>query len=569
MMRYMNTGHPEQEIRQAIDRALLLIGVAVTPYAIEHPGDMTHGDYASNVAMAHAKHAGMNPRVLAESIQNHISGTLDMVKEISIAGPGFLNFTLKREYFASVTQDILSNTTGWGRHDTLKGSEVLFEYTSPNLFKPLHVGNLVGNIVGESLSRLMENAGAIVHRINYPSDIGLTVAKAVWGLTSTSGNPDNILDLGRAYVEGNRAYEEGGDRKIAIEAINRALYLGEDETLMTLRRRGIQTSLARLDELCRILGTSFDTVFFESEVGPIGKALVEKGKAEHVFQESEGAVVYKGEKAGLHTRVFLNAQGLPTYEAKDLGNFQKKCDAYPNWTHSMVVTGNEQSEYFKVVFAAIKELFPEARTRELIHIPTGFLTLSTGKMSSRLGNVLTGESLIEELRAEAYEKAVNTRAKDVSVLADMIAVAALKYQILRQKVGGDMIFDKAQALSFEGDAGPYIQYTHARASSLLRTADERQIAPSCDAPIQTPYELERYLYRFPEVTLRAQEERSPHYLTTYLTELSAYFNAFYAHERIAEVGDSTAPYKIALTLGVKLTLARGLELLGMSAPSEM
>ncbi len=569
MMPYMEDTHPAHHIRSAIDDALRTLSIPVSPYVVEYPADVTHGDLASSVALVHAKVSGHPPRVLAQSLVDILQHTIPHVDRIDIAGPGFLNFTLSRAYMQGMVAHACASQGEWGAHTTLRGSTVLFEYTSPNLFKPLHIGNLVGNIIGESLSRLMENAGATVHRINYPSDIGLTVAKGVWGIQHTGGNPDNIQDLGRAYVAGHQAYEAGHEDKDAIVDINRALYAGTDEALMDIRARGIATSLARLSDLCRLLGTEFDTVIFESEAGPIGTEIVKEGIKKHIFVLSDGAVVYPGEKVGLHTRVFLNAQGLPTYEAKDLGNFQKKRAAYPDWTHSVVVTGNEQTEYFKVMFEVMKELFPEARERTMMHIPTGFLTLTTGKMSSRLGNVLTGESLIESLREEALDKATHTRASDVEALADMIAVSALKYQILRQKVGGDILFDKAQALSFEGDSGPYVQYTHARAASIGRLAKERGIMAHTDLAPTVPYILERYLYRFPSVTLRAVTEHSPHYLTTYMIELASLFNAFYAQERILEAGDVHAPYKVALTLAVQHTLARGLALLGMSAPEEM
>jgi arginyl-tRNA synthetase len=202
----------------------------------------------------------------------------------------------------------------WGSSDVFAGKEILLEYTSPNLFKPLHVGNLVGNIIGESLARLFEYAGATVRRINYPSDIGLTVAKGVWGLTKTGGNPEDIMALGEAYRFGNEGYENDPAAKAEIEAVNRALYASTDEVLSALRTKGIVTSKARLDALCALLGTTFDAVIYESEAGPQGTETV-KSHIGDVFEESEGAIVYKGEKVGLHTRVFLNSQGLPTYEA--------------------------------------------------------------------------------------------------------------------------------------------------------------------------------------------------------------------------------------------------------------
>lgn len=531
----------------AIREALVELGVAELDFVVEHPAELSHGDYASNAALG---------------------GQIEYVEKIDIAGPGFLNFHLSRDFFTTAVSRASETGAAWGRSDALKDELILFEYTSPNLFKPLHIGNLVGNIIGESCTRLAEFSGATVKRINYPSDIGLTVAKGVWGLQATGGEPGDIAALGAAYQKGNEAYEAGGAEKDAIDAVNQALYTDSDATLSALRRQGIATSKARLDELCRMLGTVFDTVITESEASGPGTDIVKEHIGD-VFVESDGAVVYQGEKVGLHTRVFLNSKGLPTYEAKDLGNFVRKRALYPEWTQSIIVTGNEQAEYFKVLYAAIKELFPEARERSLEHIPTGFLTLTTGKMSSRKGNVLTGESLLEEMTAVAHERAAEARTDDINALTEAVAVAALKYQILRHNVGSNIIFDKEKALSFEGDSGPYVQYTHARIVSVLEKAAAVGVCPDIQLPPPQPYDIERILYRFPEVVAAAWRERAPHKVAGFLIELAGTFNTFYANERIADPSDPHAPYKATIADAVCQTLKNGLFLLGIRAPEKM
>jgi arginyl-tRNA synthetase len=557
------------DIETHIKKALTKLDLEHVSFSVEHPADNSHGDYATSVALASAKQLKQNPRAIAEALRAELQGTIACVDRIEIVSPGFINFYLKRSFFADTLSQIRENSHAWGRNAGETGEEVLFEYTSPNLFKPLHIGNLVGNIIGESLARLHEYAGAKVRRINYPSDIGLTVAKGVWGIIHTSGNPDDINDLGKAYVAGNMAYESGGAEKDKIESINRSLYAGTDQKLNEIRTRGIATSRARISELCSLLGTSFDAEIFESQASSVGTELVRTHTVSGVFEESDGAMVYRGDKKGLHTRVFLNSQGLPTYEAKDLGNFSIKQEIYPSWTQAAVVTGNEQTEYFKVIIAALRDVFPEIGDKVIEHIPTGFLTLTTGKMSSRKGNVLTGESLIEKLRIEAMARAEETRTDDVQKLADIIAVGALKYQILRQKVGTNIIFDKKQALSFEGDSGPYLQYTHARTVSVLKKARDVGVVPSTDNLPSEPYPIERILYQFPEVIQRALTERSPHYLVTFLSELAGAYNAFYASERIADPADSYAPYKAEITDAVRITLANGLFALGIEAPDKM
>ena len=558
----------ESVIREAVIEALKSLGLPEASFAVEHPAEVSHGDYACNIAMVLAKQVGKSPRAVAEELQAALTDQIEYVDRIEIAGPGFLNFYLTRDFFSTEISRAQKAGSSWGKNADEVGEVVLLEYTSPNLFKPLHIGNLVGNIVGESLARLYEFSGATVKRLNYPSDIGPVVAKAVWGLKQTGGDAGDISALGEAYRFGNDAFDNNPEAKAEIDAVNQALYAGSDAELSALRAKGITTSKQKLDAICARLGTVFDAEIFESEVGDVGVGVV-RDNLGTVFTESEGAIVYEGEKVGLHTRVFINSKGLPTYEAKDLGNLQKKTDLFPNWTTSIVVTGNEQTEYFKVLFAAVRELYPEVKDKTLEHIPTGFLTLTTGKMSSRKGNVLTGESLLEEMEEAARAKAAETRTDDIEALTEQVAVAALKYQILRQSVGSNIVFDKEQALSFEGDSGPYLQYTIARIGSVLEKAKEAGVVPSLtEAPTEV-FAVERLVYQFEEVIREALQERAPHKVVGYLTELAGAFNSFYAHEKIADATDTYAPYKAAVAEAVATTLKNGLLVLGMKAPAKM
>jgi arginyl-tRNA synthetase len=558
----------KEEIRAAIEHALKTLGIEGVEFVVDFPTDKVSGaDYFSNVAMAAAKKVGKPPLEIAALIVD--SFWMQNV-EARPAGPGFINFYVDQSWYTNQLKNILADEEGWAKGDSQKGKVVLVEYTSPNLFKPLHVGNLVGNIIGESLTRLFEFEGATVKRLNYPSDIGLTVAKAVWGLMQTGGNPEDINALGEAYRFGNDAYDNDETAKEKIVEVNQALYSGSDTELSAIRAKGIATSKGQLDAICARLGTKFDAVIYESEAADIGIKTVQDNTG-RVFEESDGAVVYKGEKVGLHTRVFLNSKGLPTYEAKDLGNFVLKQQQFPTWGTSLIVTGNEQTEYFKVLYASIKELYPDitATGRTLEHVPTGFLTLTTGKMSSRKGNVLTGESLLEDMEEAARVKAAETRTDNVDELTEQVAVAALKYQILRQAVGSNIVFDKERALSFEGDSGPYLQYTYARIQSVLEKAAGLGITPSVEVMPDALYEVQRVLSRFPAVTETALFERSPHKVATYLTELASAFNTFYAHEKIADVSDKYRNYKTAVTKAVGVTLAQGLWVLGIKAPERM
>lgn len=542
-------------IETAIKNALAEMSAGEVAFVVERPGDMTHGDYATNAALAAAKVLKKNPREVATELQTKL-GNIPGVEKTEVAGAGFINFYLSTEALSTTVQEAVQDA--WGMNGLYKGKVVMVEYTSPNLFKPLHIGNLIGNILGESLARLFEASGANVKRLNYPSDIGLTIAKGVWGLQKHNFDPTDIGQLGKAYVAGNEAYESG-EAKAEIEEVNRALYAASNTEWSALREKGIATSLKHLHELLRKLGTKgFDNEFFESQSGPLGQELVKKNVGT-VFEESEGAIVYKGE----HTRVFLNSQGLPTYEAKEVGLFTLKQGAYPEFDISVTVTGKEQADFFRIVFDAIRKLFPDKTAgKQLVHISTSFLKLTTGKMSSRLGNVITGESLLAEVTEAARNR-------------EDVAVGALKYTVLKQGSGKDIIFDPEKSLSLEGDSGPYVQYALVRARSLLKKAASAEEVnyrkAEYDQDFQefgSSYRLKRLLVHFPDVISRSAQELEPHHVVTYLTELAAVFNSWYATERVIVDGTIGQGQK-ELIKAVEHTLHKGLDVLGIPAPQEM
>jgi arginyl-tRNA synthetase len=269
-----------------------------------------------------------------------------------------------------------------------------------------------------------------------------------------------------------------------------------------------------------------------------------------VFESSDGAVVFKGaEEEGLHTRVFINSDGLPTYEAKELGLAKIKFDEFP-YDQSIVVTGNEIQAYFKVLLKAMSLVFPDlaAKTKHVAH---GMLRLPTGKMSSRTGDVITAEFLLAE--------AMKAR-EDVT---EPIAVAAIKYSILKQAPGRDIIFDLEKSLSFLGDSGPYLQYTAVRAQAIISKA------PNLMAELagEEPTAAEKLLIRFPDLAAFAAQELAPNYIVTYLLELASAFNAYYAQNRI--IGSGAENYRLALTAAVAQVLKNGLELLGIQTPDKM
>jgi len=563
-----------ERIIEALQRAIKTLGLEGL-VVLEHPGDLSHGDYSTNIALVASKKAGKNPRALAEEIVKNL-GIIEGVLKIETAGAGFINFHLARSFFSESIPAIIERGESWGSNATLKGKKIIVEYSQPNPFKPFHIGHLMSTTVGESISRLVEWSGATIFRANYQGDIGPHVAKGIWGLQKNNLNPESIQDLGDAYVIGNTAYEDDVASKAEIDSINKRLYEG-DASLKDIYDKGRATSLAHFEDLYAVLGTKFDEYFFESDAWRVGLQIVEEGKAKGIFEESDGAIVFKGEKVGLHTRVFVTSKGTPTYEAKELGLAEMKRKLFP-FDLNVTTIAVEQDGYFKVVEAAMAELWPSVAGK-YTHTAFGMMQLSSGKMSSRKGNIITGESLIEEMRAKALAKMEGRVFESEEIkrdVADAVAVSAIKYSILKQSTGKNIIFDPEASLSFEGDSGPYLQYSYVRAQAVLRKAKEEKIpALSSDFIYQITErmpevtELERTLYRFPEAVERAEKEREPHHITTLLTELASAFNSWYATGKIVDSADALSPYKVGLAKAFALTMKNGLTILGIRAPEVM
>lgn len=551
---------------------------------LEHPEEISNGDYSTNIAMVLAKDMAENPKELAIKIVHKIlDNKPEEISKVAVAGPGFINFYLADTFLINSVAEVIKLGAEYGTNKKLKGEKTVVEYTDPNPFKEFHIGHLMSNAIGESISRIIEANGAKVVRACYQGDVGLHVAKTIWGVEKMIaeiknsrkeffgglfGIGKNPSAWGRAYALGATKYEEDETAKKEIIEINKKIYTGTDENINKIYKVGKKTSLEEFEKIYKVLGTHFDHYFFESETEKIGTDLVQKNIGK-VFEESNGAVVFKGEDYGLHTRVFINSEGLPTYEAKDLGLATVKYNAI-KFDKSIVVTASEQKDYFKVILKAISLIYPEIAAKTS-HISHGMLRLPEGKMSSRTGKVITALSLLSATKEKVAEKMSDREMSDREKkhVAQIIAVGALKYSILRQITGKDIVFDFNKSLSFEGDSGPYLQYSYARAQSVIRKAKRNHIDIVKSTEEREVTLLEKMLYRFPEVVERAGDEYSPHYIATYLIEISSAFNSFYANNKIVDKNDANSPYKVALTDAFSIILKNGLDLLGINVVKKM
>jgi arginyl-tRNA synthetase len=569
----------KQEIEKYIADAVQSLGLPQKPIVLEHPGEMIHGDYATSIALSLAKEAKTNPRALAEKIVSAIRDLKPVsIEKIEIAGPGFINFYISPSYFTAGVGTVIAEGERFGRGESLKNEVVLIDYTDPNPFKEFHIGHLMSNAIGEALSRILEWNGATLKRLCYQGDIGLHVAKTMWGIFQARAEfpkddaplAEKIAYLGKSYVLGSQKYEDDPKATEEIKIINKKVFDHSDAEINAFYEKGKSWSMAHFDEVYARLGTSFDYFVPESSVVAEGERIVREFLKKGIFEESDGAVVFKGEKVGLHTRVFISSQGIPTYECKDVGLVKKKSELVPNHTLSIVVTANEQNDYFKVVKAAVGFIFPEL-AKKMKHVGHGMMRFESGKMSSRKGNVITGESLIDDAEELVAEK-ITERGYDENTkkdIAEAVGIGAVKYSILKQSLGGDIIYDFNKSISFEGDSGPYLQYSYARAKSIVSKANEQGIVSRATGATDVPQTIERLLVRFPEVVELASVEFAPHRVVSYLIELAGEWNSYYAKTKIVGTDIPESPYRVSIARAVATVLHNGLSVLGIKAPEKM
>lgn len=594
----------KNELERGVSAAVKELFAVEVTVELTRP-DAQHGDYATNVALQLSKQLNKNPREIGEVLAKKLRDD-ERLAAVEVAGPGFINVRL--------TDQKLTDSLHQPQARPLQGQTIVTEYSDPNPFKVLHAGHFYTSVVGDAISNILQTSGAQVHRVNFGGDVGLHVGKTMWAIVRELGgeHPEKLADIpeaersewmARCYVAGTNAYEDDEAARGEIIALNKRVYQlhsdsDHDSPFAQLYWTCRQWSYDYFDAFYRQIGSGFERYYPESQTAGVGLAVVKEQLAKGVFEESDGAVIFDGEKFGLHTRVFVNGEGLPTYEAKDVGLSMKKWEDY-HFDSSVIITGNDIVEYMKVVLKAIEQFEPNLaqRTRHITH---GNVKLAGGvKMSSRKGNFLRAVDVIDEAAVANREA---TGQENVSTV-----LAAIKYSFLKNRIGGDIIFDPKESVALEGNSGPYLQYAHARARSILAkyqapsTNDqtnskseipnahakvetvilndsEESFVPEGDlsTPLRSAQDdtlqlgerlLTRKLTEYPEVIQKAMQELMPHHICTYLYELAQEFNRFYEKNRV--IGDDREALRLSLVETYADTLKTGLELLGIHAPERM
>lgn len=574
----------KSDLEKNLQAVLKDLNFEVSDIVLYIPKKSEFGDYTTNISLQLANQLSSNgkqdPIDIANKIVNKLQVTnysKEYLEKIEVLPPGYINFYFKDEKLLDEVRKACDYASfvnpGSFRATPTSPLNILLEYAQPNTHKAFHIGHTRNITLGESLARLLESRGHTIYRCTYGSDIGLPVAKAIWGVMQLKDEYKKAkkLDvmnqakfLGKAYAKGAKAYEEQEDSKIEIDDLNRSIYLKEYQ-IMQIWKETRQWSLDYLNQIYHQLGTKFDNVYTESQVSDQGKSIVESNIGD-LFKQDQGSVIFPGVEYGLHNRVFISSQGNPTYEAKELGLAKREFGDF-NYDRSYHLVASEQSGYFQVVFKVIDLLFPELAGKK-VHISYEYVDLKGRKMSSRLGDVVTFDELLAEVRKKV-SKLMKIDSEDRDKTIDIISIGAIKFMMLQYSPQTKIYFDLEKSVSLEGDSGPYIQYTYARAKSVLRSA-EYNYKPEFENSNLNKFERDilQKLEHFPAVVEEASESLNPTILANFLLELSRLFNLFYQQNQIIKSEDKSG-LRLAITCALAVTIAQGLYLLGIDVVERM
>ncbi|MDD4988978.1 MAG: arginine--tRNA ligase [Candidatus Pacebacteria bacterium] len=550
-----------------VEKALRALSIEMESISFEHPDEMSHGDYSTNIALVLAKKLAKNPRDIANQIVVEIQEN-PFPKEISkveVAGAGFINFYLSQKYFADGVKDILKQGKKFGQSKIGAKKKVLVEYSSPNIAKPFTVGHLRSTVIGDAVANISLACGYKVIRDNHLGDWGTQFGKVIvaikkWGdesMIEKSKNP--VKDLVDLYVKFHDEAEK--DATLSEEAREWFLKLEKgDKEAKRIWKKCIDWSMLEFEKIYKRLGVHFDTTLGESFFKDKTGAVYEELEAKKLMRESEGARVVFFEDEKLPPLIVKKTNDTTIYAARDLAADLYRKEKYGAGLKIINEVGSEQTLYFRQIYEVEKMLgwFAEG---ERVHVMHGLYRFEDGKMSTRKGNVIWLEDILDEAVKRAGE--VNPEC------ADIVGIGAIKFNDLRRNSKQDIVFKWEDVLNLTGDSGPYIQYSAVRSRSVLTKAEEEGVKESLKVVPEKDFGVERLIGRFPEVVERACGEYAPHYIATYLIELSAAFNGFYGREKIVDATDEFSPYKVALSHAVSIVLENGLTLLGIQVPSKM
>ncbi len=449
----------------------------------------------------------------------------------------------------------------------------MVEFAHPNTHKLFHIGHLRNISTGEAMVRILEAVGNKIIRTNYEGDVGLHIAKCLYGVKNSKTDikklktlQEKIEFIGKMYTSGTKAYEDNENAKQEIIKLNQMIY-EHDPEIMPLWTETRQWSLDYFAENYKRFYSRFDRLYFESELPKRAIEIADEILKKGILEKSQGAIIFNGKKYGLDIRVFINSLGFPTYEGKELALAEKEFSDFGELDKAIHVVTPEQTSFFKVTFK-VEELIDEKKYKnKQHHLIYEWVKLKAGKMSSREGNIIEANWLIDEIKDKILKKF-----KCDKEIAEILSVASAKYSFLKNGTQSIIHFDIDESIAVDGNSAPYLIYTYVRCQSVLKKADHDSLTrqPVNSLTINNDeLNVLRIINQFPEIVRQAAIQLSPNLIANYLYDLAQKYNYFYQKNKILESEEKTKQFRLMLTQAVGKVIKEGLYLLGIKTVERM
>ena len=579
-----------------------LYGITMENVEIQQTRKEFEGDYTL-VLFPLLKHIKANPQEIGEKLGDYLSSHALWEGQLIVSGynvvKGFLNLSICENYFLHFLHQIAPEKDYGKKPITKDSPAVIVEYSSPNTNKPLHLGHIRNNLLGFSMAKIIEATGKKVYKTQIINDRGIHICKSMiaWQLFGKGETPESTREkgdklVGKYYVLFDKAYKEEiagliSEGKTKEEAEREAPIFLKAQEMLRLWEQGDPETLALWRQMNQWvydgfevtyhnLGVSFDRNYYESETYLLGKDIVQRGLEQGVFYRKEDGSVWIDLTAeGLDEKLVLRSDGTSVYITQDLGTATKRIEEdFPKVEGMIYTVGNEQDYHFKVLFLILQKL-GYTWAKNLYHLSYGMVELPNGKMKSREGTVVDADDLMEEMVQVAQElsqelgKLEGYSDQQKEQLYRVIGLGALKYYILKVDPKKKIAFNPQESIDFQGNTGPFIQYTYARIQSILRRAETRELPKSVSLHPKEK-ELIKLLSLFPEVVQNAADTYSPALIANYVYDLVKEFNSFYQSVSIlGEEDTDKRSLRVHLSRKVGEVIAIGFDLLGIEVPERM
>lgn len=543
---------------------------------IETPADSSMGDYAFPCFKL-AKVLRKAPPMIAKSIAEAVKDE-DIFEKVENVNAYVNMFISRKEFAAAVAGEVIRKGDDYGRSDLGQGRKVIVEYSSPNIAKPFHIGHIRSTVIGNSIYKIYDFLGYDTMRINHLGDYGTQFGKMICAYRRWGCKEDVIKEPIKSLLSYYTKFHEEAEKDPALEDEARAIFArlekGEPEEV-ELWQWFRDESLKEFNRVYDMLGITFDSYNGESFYSDKMPRFVEELKEKGLLIEDEGAQIVKLDEYDLPPALITKSDGSTLYITRDIAAAVYRKETY-DFYKNIYVVASQQNLHFQQWIQVI-ELLGYDWARDCVHVPFGLVSMEDGTMSTRQGRVIFLEDVlnraVEQTKQIIIEKNVNT--ENIDETAKDVGIGAVVFNELSNYRIKDYVFSWDKVLNFEGETGPYVQYTHARACSILRNAGE-DVAAKAAAGFNPEYitsdsahELLKLIYELPEVIIEAGEKYEPSVVTRHIVDIAQAFNKFYHDEHILVDNEDEKIAKVALVMAAKSAIKNGLGLLGMKAPEKM